>query len=119
MWSCQAMVLWKMKLSARLMAIRPTIPRVSSCSRLETTNQADGEHGHVGRQQRPGAGGPGARSRNPAAERGPGLAAAPRALAHAYHALLAHRGRAHAVGARVALAPDTGDVGLPAGMAVA
>ena len=87
--------------------------------RFDRPYPGDEVHGHVDRHQRPGDGGPGARSRNPAAERGPGRAAAPRALAHAFHALLAHRGRAHAVGARVALAPDTGDVGLPAGMAVA
>ena len=40
MWSCQAMMLWKKKLRARLMAIRMTIPRVSSFSRLDTTNHA-------------------------------------------------------------------------------
>ena len=40
MWSCQAMMLWKKKLRARLMAISMTIPRVSSLSRLDTTNHA-------------------------------------------------------------------------------
>ena len=40
MWSCHAMALWKKKLIARLMAISTTIPRVSRCSRLDTTNHA-------------------------------------------------------------------------------
>src|SRR5579862_7352453 len=54
----------------------------------------------------------------PATERGPGGPGAARTLTHALHALLAHRGRAHAVGARGPSAPDAGDVGFPAGVAV-
>ena len=36
MWSCQAMMLWKKKLRAKLMAISITMPRVSRRLRLDT-----------------------------------------------------------------------------------
>src|SRR5438874_999190 len=114
MWACQAMKLWKKKPSARLMAISTTIPRVSRRRRHAVKRAGDRvlgvpehrevpddaradpghqEHHHVNGQQRPGDDGAGDRG---AAEGGPGLAGAPRALAYALYALLAHRGRAHA-----------------------
>jgi hypothetical protein len=73
------------------------------------------EYRDVDPHQRPGDDGTGGRT---AAERGPGLAGTPRAFTHALHALLPHRGRAHAVGARVAATPDAGNVRFPVGVAV-
>ena len=90
-------------------------PIISRLLTMLGRTQATQEHRHVDGEQRPGD--DRARDRA-AAEGGPRLAGAPRTLAHAVHALLAHRGRAHAVGARIAPAPDAGDVRFPAGMAV-
>src|SRR5438045_3865441 len=114
MWSCHAMALRKKKLSARLMAISTTIPRAARCSRLDTTNHAPNSPTMATEAPTAGKIGGG----REATEGRPGLAGTPRALAHALHALLADRGRAHAVRARVTPAPDAGYVRFPAGVPV-